>query len=272
MLSKEELDKYLDSIPPIPEVLKACKVALEEGDLVKAADLASKDRALLSHFKNIVNKPIFGFTNELKNARQIFGVLGIVRARQIFQSYYTLLLVPKKWSVFKLTSTQFNELQAAFIIRWEEIIKEYEVDNSDLEAIVTLIPASITVCEAIFKNHIQTVELIKSQKNISYEAILFKLSGYGIFDIVKIIAKKWEFSETLLNLIDTIKDLKNKKDLDENEQIMANFLLLINYEISRPMAIKSGINDLFEIECNFEPELIGNFFEIMSRVSYEADN
>lgn len=266
MLSKEDLDRYLDSIPPIPEVLKACKGALEEGDMVKAADLAAKDRALLAHFQNIVNKPIFGFRNELKDARQIFGVLGIVRARQIFQSYFTLLLVPKKWEVFTLTSAQFNEIQAAFIIRWEEIMKEYEVKDEDLEAIVTLIPAAITVCESIFKDHIETISLIKNQNDISYETILYRLSGYKFFDIVKVIAQKWEFSDELLGLLDTLKELKNKKELNEKEKIMINLLLLINYEVSRPVAMMSGINDLFEIECDFDIELIENFYEIMNRV------
>lgn len=266
MLSKEDLDRYLDSIPPIPEVLKACKNALEEGDMVKAADLAAKDRALLNHFKNIVNKPIFGFRNELKDARQIFGVLGIVRAKQIFQSYYSLLLAPKQWQVFHLTSTQFNEIQASFIIRWEEVLKDYEVKDDDMEAIVTLIPASIAVCESIFKDHLETIGLIKSQKNITYEALLYRLSGYDFFDIVKIIAKKWEFSSNVIDLLGQLKLLQDKDDLNTHEIIMTNLLLLINYELSRPVAMQSGINDLFELDCNFDQILIGDFYNIMDRV------
>ncbi len=266
MLSKEDLDRYLSEIPSIPEVLKACKAALDEGDMIKAADIASTDKALLEHFKNIVNKPIFGFTNELKDARQIFGVLGIVRARQIFQSYFTLLLAPKEWEVFKLTTVQFNEIQASFIIRWEEILKAHEIEDEDYEVIVTLIPASIAVCESIFKDHIEMVTLIKSQKNISYEELLIRLSGYNFFDIVKIIARKWELSVKLLELLDILDKLENCDNLNNEQKIMVNLLLLMNYEVSQPICITSGINDLFEINCNFDQESVESFYEIMEKV------
>ncbi len=265
MLSKEDLDRYLDSIPPIPEVLKACKIALDNGDMVQAADMAQKDKALFMHFKNIVNKPIFGFTNELNDARQIFGALGIVRARQIFQSYYTTFITPKKWKIFKLNSAQFNDIQASFIVRWEEILKAYEIKDKDFEAIVTLVPAAIAVCEAIFEDHIDMVTLIKSQKNISYEELLLKFSGYNFFDVVKIIGKKWELQDSLLELLDDLNKIKSSQNLDKNGKILINLILLINYEISLPIAIKSGINDLFELDCDFNQEDVERFYEIMSR-------
>jgi len=101
MLSEEMIQEYIKSIPPIPEVVKECIDAINEGDLVKAALIASEDRALMTFLHNIVNKPIFGFRTDVKDAKQIFGVLGLSKAKQIIFSYYVLLLVPKSWEVFR---------------------------------------------------------------------------------------------------------------------------------------------------------------------------
>lgn len=258
MLSAEELDEYIAQIPPVPAILKACKSVLNEGDLVKAADLASKDKALMAYFKNIVNKPIFGFRDELKDARQIFGALGLNRTRQLFQSYYTLLLAPKQWSIFKLNNAKFQELQASFILRWDKILQSKNAVSNEHEAIITLIPAAIAVCESLFEKHRETIEIIKKTKAITYEAMLQKMSGYTFFDIVKIIATKWEFPEETVELFNDIKNSKN--------EIIIYLLLLINYEMSRPICMESGINDLFELSLDFPPEIIGEFFTMMSEV------
>lgn len=266
MLSQEELNKYIAQIPPLPQVLKACKVALNEGDLTKAADLASEDKALIGYFKNIVNKPIFGFTGEISNARQIFGVLGLLRVRQLFQSYYSSLISPKQWDIFKLSTPQFHDLQASFIIKWETILKEKDMHNKEMAAVVTLIPAAVAVCENLFKEHKDTVMLIKSQKAITYEAILYKMSGYTFFDIVVIIAQKWEFSEEIIGLLKIINTLKDKGEFDENEEMMIYLILLINYEISRPVAMQSGINDLFELDFSYPAQMVEFFYEAMEKV------
>lgn len=266
MLSQEELDKYINDIPPVPAILKECKMALSEGDMVKAADIASKDKALMAYFEGIVNKPIFGFRDELKNARQIFGALGIVRARQMFQSYYSSLLAPKKWEVFNMNNSTFHELQASFIIRWEAILEQKGIESEDMTAIVTLIPAAIAVCENIFKEHKETISLIKSQKAITYEAILYKLSEYGFFDIVAIIAKKWEFEDDIIELFNIISSNTECNNDGETKEMMMYLLLLINYEMSRPISMQSGVNDLFEINCEFPEETIEFFYEVMSGV------
>jgi len=77
MLSETTINNYIETIPPIPKIVKECSRLLDEGDLVAAADKASEDRALIHYLQNIVNKPIFGFRDEIKNPRQIFGILGL---------------------------------------------------------------------------------------------------------------------------------------------------------------------------------------------------
>ncbi len=268
MLSKEELDKYIATIPPLPAVLRGFKMALISGDLTKAADLASTDRALLGYFKDIVNKPIFGFTSDIKDARQIFGVLGLLKVRQLFQSYLASLLSPNQWQVFKLNAVSFQELQASFIVRWEAILKAKNMNNEQMLAVVTLIPAAIAVCENVFKAHKDTVELIKAQKNISYEKLLQKLSGYSFFDLVRIIAKKWEFPSGILDLL-SLMEKPQKTKANPQEEMMGYLALLINYEISRPIAIKSGINDLFELDFSYSEEMVEFFYKTMDKIESE---
>ncbi len=261
MLSKEELDSYIAQIPPLPAVLKACKQALNAGDLTKAASLAGEDKALLGYFQNIVNKPIFGFTSDVKDPKQIFGVLGLTKARQLFQSYYTLLISPNQWEFFKLNTASFYELQASFIVRWEALLSEKNIKNEELSSLITLIPASISVCESVFKAHKEDIELIKSQKAFSYEELLYRFSGYTFFDLVKLIAKKWDFSPNVLLLLDGL----SQKKYDSHEMLIY-LILLINYEMSRPIAFKSGINDLFELEIDCEQEQIEFFYNVMEKV------
>ena len=110
MISKPALEKYISSIPPIPNVVKACAHALEEGDLVKAADEAAKDGALMLYLRQLVNKPIFGFRSTIKEPRQLFGILGLSRARQLLCAYYTQLLLPKKWEVFHFVNISEGNL------------------------------------------------------------------------------------------------------------------------------------------------------------------
>ncbi len=265
MLSKEEIGEYINLVPAIPSVLKQCQNALVQGDLVKASLIASKDLALMNYFKEVVNKPIFGFSRELHEAKQIFGALGIVRVKQMLQSYLVMLLAPKKWTFFDFDNKRFHELQASFMIRWEAILAKNEIDDKESKALVTLIPAAIAVCESIFSAHKEDIELIKSQKDITYEVILYKLSGYDFFDIVSIIAQKWEFDKGVIELFSLMK--QNGKN-----KIISYLLLLINYEMSRDSAIKSGINSLFELNYSFEEDEIELFYQTMSELENEANN
>lgn len=265
MLSKDDLNHYIANVPAIPSTLKECSLALEEGDLIKAAHIAAKDRALILHFQNIVNKPIFGFRNELTDATQIFGALGINRVKQILKSYYTLLLTPKKWDVFAMNTRIFQELQASFIVKWEKILSTLEEGDEEILELVTLIPAAVAVCESIFKKDLETIKLIKAQRAISYEEILIKMSGYNFFDIVVTIAKKWEFSEKLISLIKLLSKPHNLQN-NTSSQMIQYLILLINYEISRPIFIESGINDLFQVNTDFSEEIIMDFYKIMEEL------
>lgn len=258
MLSDTTINNYIETIPPIPKIVKECSRLLDEGDLVAAADKASEDRALIHYLQNIVNKPIFGFRDEIKNPRQIFGILGLSRAKQLIYGYYLLLILPKKWEVFDFNSSSFQEFQARLIYYWGKIVKYLQKENDELNQAISIVPASLIVCEMLFRDIQDTVKLLKDKRDLSYEEILFKMTGRTLLDIASLVAKKWEFKEETIELIKKI----GTKDDDCSEEIHFLRLLLV-YEMSRPMMLKSGLSDLFDINITQDEKIVEKFYEII---------
>jgi HD-like signal output (HDOD) protein len=262
VLSTTTIDEYIESIPPVPKIVKDCITSLNEGDLVKAADIASEDRALVLYLQVIVNKPIFGFRNEISNTRQIFGILGLYRVRQLIYSYYVLLLLPKKWEVFDFDSHKFQDFQARLIHHWSKIVLDLKNEDKELAGAITIIPATLVVCEMLFRSIKDTVALLKTKKNLSYESILTKMTGRTLFEIASLIAKKWEFSDDIIALINSIPDSKEGV-FGKNALALEYMRLLLIYEMSRPMMIQSGLSDLFDLEATFDEKITEHFYELV---------
>ena len=112
--------------------LKISKIHVNEGDLVKAAKTASEDLALKAYLKNLVNKPIYGFKNEVNELPQIFGILGVNAAKQSLYNYMLSLLTPKKWVLFKMNQHLFYDLQADLSRKWHDILVKLNIDDKDI--------------------------------------------------------------------------------------------------------------------------------------------
>ncbi len=262
MLSNTTIEHYIKSIPAIPEVVKRCSDALQSGDMISAADIASEDKALTHYLETIVNKPIFGFADEVKDIRQIFGILGMSKAKQLMYGYYLLLILPKRWEVFDFNSRKFQDLQARLIYNWGKIVKFLQTHESDIISAVSIMPASLIVCEMLFSDINSTVKLLKSSKQLSYEAILQKMTGRTFFDISSVIAQKWDFSQEIVELIAKMGDEDTDK-LGKSSLEITYLRLLLIYEMSSPVMVKSGLNDLFELEPIFDDEIIESFYKII---------
>ena len=257
MLSQTTINNYIETIPPIPKIVKKCIEVLNSGDLVSAADVASEDRALMHYLQGIVNKPIFGFRDEMKNPRQIFGVFGITKAKQLIYGYYLLLILPKKWKVFDFNALAFQDFQARLIHHWGKIVKFLDEEDSDLNQAISIIPATFIVCEMLFRDINSTVTILRDTKQMSYESIFFKMTSRTFFDVAALIAKKWDFPENIVELIARIGNPK------ENSTLLSYLRLLIIYEMSRPALVKGGLSDLFDLEPTFDDEVMNNFYALL---------
>ncbi|MBV5335024.1 MAG: histidine kinase, partial [Sulfuricurvum sp.] len=75
MITSEEVTHYIQNIPPAPAVVRQALDYARAGDLPKAAKCASEDPALRHYLKILVNRPLYGFKNEVSDVSQIFSIL-----------------------------------------------------------------------------------------------------------------------------------------------------------------------------------------------------
>ncbi len=258
---KRKIEKFIENIPAIPKNVQQCAKFLEEGDLNKAAKNALKDPAFTHYLITLVNKPIFGFRDQITNIEQIFSILGIEKASQIVNAYYAKLILPKSWKVFGITNSDFQILQTSLIHNWNKILNHENQNSISIASVVSLLPASIVICENIFEENIDEVKLLKLHKNMSYDEILYKMSGYKLFDIFMIICKKWELNENSIRFVEYIS--KKNEDNTNFSKLTKYIHLLMFYELSKPKYIEAGLNDFIEFDVEFVSEVYEDFMQIV---------
>jgi len=262
MITKARIDEYIDKIPPTPKALRETLSLLNNAELIKASKVAQADLALAKYLKNLVNKPIYGFSHEIKDISQIFGILGVSGSQQTVYNYMTTLLSPSKWLLFGLNTKSFHELQARLSKRWEQILKHLDVQDKNITSAIALLPASVIVSEALFCEKIEDVKLLRSTKNLDYNTILTRLCGMGIFDICEQIAIKWEMPKEIGEIIQASSGLKPSCDKQIN--LLAKWMhLLFFYELSQPIFVEAGLNDFIDFQIDFVDDIYDDFATLM---------
>jgi len=239
---------------------------VRDGKLPQAAEITSRDMALVNHFRNIIEKPIYGFQGgKVQDIKQIFMILGILEVEAILGSYLVSKLKPKKWEVFKLTDLVFLNLQIRLMKNWEDILKAKNNNDTEIAMGAVFLPFSIIISDELFREYKQDVALLKEIKNIDYNTILQRLTNKTLFGIAIDIAKKWEISEKTLKIL-KMADGKSKVENANEEEIMyAKYLhLLFFYELSRPESISSKLNDFIVFNIDFIKDIQDEFRNILT--------
>ncbi len=262
LLKEEEIKRYIHSIPPSPTVLKNVLLCLRDQELNKAAHEANEDPALKLYLQNIVNKPIFGFKNDIKELPQIFSVLGLAQAEQIIYNYMISLLAPKKWELFTLDQHTFQDLQDALTLSWKKILEYKGIEDKSIHASISLLPASIIVCEALFKDKQEEVNLLRSVKEIDYNTILQRLSGMDLFDLCRKIAEAWEMPPMINKIVHASSG--KSSETDKEILILSQWMhLLFFYQLSQANAVQAGLNDFLDFNIEFVQEIYEEFSQLM---------
>ena len=262
MITKKKIDSYIEKIPPAPDALRETVFFLNSGELHKAASAAQNDLALSAYLKSIVNKPIYGFKNEVKEIAQIFGILGATGSQTTVYNYMISLLSPDSWQLFKLNSTSFSALQDTLSLKWKKILQHLEIDDKDIENSISLLPASIIVAEALFCDKIEDVTLIRSAKSLDYNTILVRLAGVDLFDICAQISHKWEMPKKITEITQAASGIKASSD--ESVNTLGKWMhLLLFYELSQPTYVEAGLNDFIEFQIDFVGDIYEEFASIM---------
>lgn len=262
MITNETINDFIEKIPPSPQALKITLSLLNNGELVKASQIAQTDIALKVYLKNIVNKPIYGFTREVSDISQIFGILGVSSAQQTVYNYMMTLLSPKKWVLFKLSEPTFYELQARLSRKWKQILQHLEIDDNNIESAITLLPASIIVAEALFNNKKTDVDLLRSVNNLDLNTILSRLSGVDLFDICEKISIKWEMPPSTSQIIQASSGFKPSSN-DTYNQLGKWMHLLLFYELSQPIFIEAELNDFIDFKIDYVNDIYNDFTRLM---------
>jgi HD-like signal output (HDOD) protein len=263
VITPEEVAYYIQNIPPAPSVVRQTLNYLSEDDLTKAAKCAETDPALKLYLKTLINRPIFGFRQEVSDLAQIFGILGISSTQQILYNYLLSLLIPKEWLLFTLNNQAFYDLQASLGRKWEIILKHLGLQNRDTESSITLLPASIIVCDALFGKHRSEVDQLRRVKALDYNTILQRLSKQNLFDLCTEIAVKWEMSPEIARIVHASSGLDS--DITGNEKILAQWMhLLLFYELSKSTYVSAGLNEFIDFQIDFVQDIYESFMEVIN--------
>ena len=262
MITQEEIHDYINAIPPSPTVLKAVLACIQKGELAKAADEAAKDPALKLFLQGIVNKPIYGFKNDIKDLKQIFGILGLAQAEQIIYNYMISLLTPTKWELFSLTNKEFSQIQDSLSFAWKKILEHKEINDRSVFSSISLLPASIIVCEALFKAKHDELDLLRSVKEIDYNTILKRLSGMDLFDLCAKIAEVWEMPEPIAQII-LASSGKTQQTDPQITELSKWMHLLFFYQLSQPICTAAGLNDFIEFNIEYVQDIYEAFQDVV---------
>jgi len=262
LITKQTIDSYIEKIPPSPKVLQQTLLLLNAGDLVKAASVAKEDLALNAYLKDLVNKPIYGFRNEVSDISQIFGILGVAKSQQAVYNYMISLLSPSQWKLFKLNKSTFSNLQADLSANWQKILAHLNIVDKDIESSIALLPASIIVSEALFNEKIDDVNLLRSVNPIDLNTILKRLCKMDLFDICEQIAIKWEMGENISKIIQAASGVKPSDD-EEINRLGQWMHLLLFFTLSQPNYVDAELNDFIDFQIDYVGDIYSDFSELM---------
>ena len=240
MIDKAQINNLIEQIPAIPSLLKVCEKELLTGNLTKAAKVISDDLAFVSYMQTLINSPAYGLKSEIKDINQIFTLLGANGVLSVLNSYTVLLNTPKKWQIFNIDNYDFANLQAGFLSNWSKILNELKIDDKEILRSITLVPATIFICDRLFSSHTNVLDLVVRMSGLSYNEILKREAKTNIFEIVAMIAKN---------------------------QIPTYMKLLISYELSLANYSQAGFGELFDFAILPNADQMQTF---LKAISYEG--
>jgi hypothetical protein len=263
MVSKRELERYIKDIPPKPETVQRVLKAIDKGELREAGEIALEDPILTKYLENLVNRPVYGFRNRVKNPSQIFSILGTTGSSEAVYHYLLSLLRPKKWHIFNLNSKMFQDLQATLGYYWRKVLKHegIEKDNSIAQAIA-LLPATIVVCDSVFNKSIGELQLIEGSSELDFNLLLKEVTGISLFDMIIFVGKYWSFSPTALHII---KASSSKNDSKDSKIIrLGQFMhLILFYVLSKREYVSSGLNSFIKFDIDYVMPVYEEFQELL---------
>lgn len=270
LLPQEKLDGYIAAIPPLPETLRACMEALDSGDLGRAAAKAQKDPALCHYLISQVNRSYL-LRQTVDDVTQAITSLGLIYTRQLMAAYIVTLLSRNGWRFFEYDDQRFQHLQIAFMKYWNTIlVNEGYGDDSVLSLPGILLPATLAVCDQLFGDAKEEVELLQRSRNLECNEILKRISGVSLFQLAEIIGLKWRLPERATRIVLLAEGEQELEPVCEADFRLARLLhLLTFYLLSLPDYYHGDLLGFCYFNTAFTEPVQEGFLELMEK-NYEA--
>ena len=120
------------------------------------------------------------------------------------------------------------------------------------------------MCEALFKDHIEDVRLLKNAKNLDYSTILKRLTQYDLFDIADHIAQTWHLPQNISSIIQASSGIKPSTDALNNTLGKWMHLLLF-FELSQAKFVEAGLNDFIEFNVEYVGDIYEDFMQVIAK-------
>jgi len=262
MVSKRDLEGYIKTIPPKPEVIKRVLDAISRSELREAGEIAEADPILKKYLQDLVNKPFYGFRNRVTSLPQIFSILGVNGSQETVSHYLLSLLAPKKWHIFKLNSIVFQNLQATLGFYWRKTLEYENIDSKELSATISLLPATVILCDTIFYKSSDEVALIQDNSDFDFNILLKEITGVSLFELIIFIGKYWGFSPSSLQII---KASANRAKIDDKKILrLGQFMhLILFYVLSKEEFISTGLNGFIKFDIEYVMPIYDDFQKIL---------
>jgi hypothetical protein len=263
MVTKREIEEYIKRIPPKPDVVSRTLVEVEKKDLRKASEIAKEDPILTGYMRNLINKPIFGLRHKVKDLTQIFSILGTDAVYELLHHYLLTLLSPKQWRVFSLNESLFRELQANLSFYWNRIVVYEGINERDVISAVSLLPLSIVVCDELFHNSKNEIDILSDSSVIDYDFLLHNLTGVHLRNLTAQIGKYWGFSDRALDIVRA--SSRDSGVSDEEIVKLGQWMhLLLFYVLSKPQFINTDLNTFIKFDTEYIAPIYNDFAEVFA--------
>ncbi|BDY12682.1 HDOD domain-containing protein [Hydrogenimonas cancrithermarum] len=265
MVTPQQIDIYLQRVPPLPESLQKSLNALEKGNLAAAAKAAASDAGLIGYLKRVVNSAAYGFRNRVNDPAQIFSALGVERAKELLYAYMVSRIAPEKWRYFALSNDDFTHFQTALMHKWEMLVRHESADEKFLSA-AAVMSGGLVVADAVFGEHASDVALLRESGDYDLDTILERVSHLRFEQLVAVIAKKWEVDEDVIRLVrlafGNLSCMEAKGD-DTLCRLARLLHLLLFYELSRPIMLEAGANAFISFNPEFATPALETFENVI---------
>jgi hypothetical protein len=256
LVSKEDIQKYLSKVPPVPESAMKTLKYLKEGDLKKAALEAENDLVLKKQIQRVVNSAYFSLPNRVEDTVQLFTMIGLEMAKSLVYTYIVSLLEPEEWKIFDI---DFRDFQAQFLSAYEEyMIYEFgEETYKKYPEIGAIIPVAVCVCDMLLGDKKDKLEIITQSAPLEIGTLLKRMTGFTLFGIAAEIAKIWDLEEEKCEII------KQSECIKCENKISALVHFIFFYLVSKPAFM--DLNSLIE----FNPECMEYIPKTTQRITNE---